>query len=76
MVEIMPEGKKVKECYELNELMFKDLILSVNHKIATGKIAFCLIEKCKMAEYAEGNCYLVHGIALLRSMNQSQHLCY
>lgn len=50
--------KKVKELYYLIEVAFKDLILLVDQKNKTRKIAFQLIKNCKTNEYPKGNCHL------------------
>ena len=57
------EDKKVEKLYELNELTFKNLILSVDHESATSKTALQLLKNCKTAEYLEGN-VILHGMDL------------
>ena len=40
-------------------LAFEDLILSVDHKSKTGRVAFDLIKFCKTNNYLEENCHLM-----------------
>ena len=42
---------KVRELYHLNKVVFKDLILSIDHKNKTGKVAFKFIKNCKTKDY-------------------------
>ena len=40
---------------DLNEDVFEDIILNIEHTTKRGKIAFSLADKCKTAKYPEGN---------------------
>ena len=48
--------KRIIKLEELNELAYKDIVLSINHTSSSGKVAFCLIKNCKSEEFPEGNC--------------------
>ena len=43
---------------KINEEVFEDIILSINHTLRHGKVAFSLVKNYKMVEYLEGNCKL------------------
>ena len=45
--------KKIIKLGELNELAYKDIVLSINRKVA-----FNLIKNCKSKEFPKGNCRL------------------
>jgi hypothetical protein len=49
------EGKKKSKIVELNELAYSELVLSMDVKKATGKVAFQIIKGCKTKEYEDGN---------------------
>ena len=49
-------NKTVREHFHSNEVT-EDLILSVDDKSTSGKIAFCLIKNCKTEEYLQENCH-------------------
>jgi hypothetical protein len=48
-------GKKKSIAIELNEIAYTDLILSINVKTSSGKVAFNLIKGCKSKDYPDGN---------------------
>ena len=50
--------KKIIKLGELNELAYKDIVLSINHMSSSGKVAFSLIKNCKSEEFPKGNCRL------------------
>ena len=50
--------KKIIKLGELNELAYKDIVLSINHTSSSGKVAFSLIKNCKSEDFPEGNCRL------------------
>ena len=49
------EGKTMMKIFDLNELAYTELILSIDVKISSGKIAFNMVKGCKNKDYAEGN---------------------
>jgi hypothetical protein len=49
------EGKKLTISADMNELEYTELILSIDHKTSSGKVAFNLVEGCKNKDYADGN---------------------
>jgi hypothetical protein len=42
--------------WQLNELVFEEMLLSINGKTKQGKIAFILVDNCMTAEQPKGNC--------------------
>ena len=50
--------KKIIKLGELNELAYKDIVLSINHTSSSGKVAFSLIKNCKSEEFPKGICRL------------------
>ena len=58
MDRMMPKNKKVEKLNEQNELAFRDLVIFVDLKSATGKTVLYLIKNSKMGYYIEGNCFL------------------
>ena len=56
------EGKKSGEdtvkFNDLNEEAFEDIILSIDHTMKQGRVAFSLVKNCKTAKHPEGNCKL------------------
>ena len=48
--------KKIIKLGELNELAYKDLILSINTSSSVGKFAFGLVKNAKSEDFPEGNC--------------------
>ena len=48
--------KKLVEQWELNELAFEELLLSINGTTKAGKIAFNLVDNCVTSDQPEGNC--------------------
>jgi hypothetical protein len=41
------EGKKLTITAEMNDLVYNELILSIDNKISSGKVAFNLLKGCK-----------------------------
>jgi len=54
----MEEGKKKKKICELNELAFKELVLSIDTSSSPGKVAFQLVKMCKMVDHVNGDAAL------------------
>jgi hypothetical protein len=48
-------GKKKSMTIELNEIAYTKLILSIDVKTSSGKVAFNLIKGCKSKNYPDGN---------------------
>jgi hypothetical protein len=48
-------GKKKSIAIEMNEIAYSDLILSIDVKTSSGKIAFNLIKGCKSKDYSDCN---------------------
>jgi hypothetical protein len=48
-------GKKKSIAIEMNEITYTKLILSIDLKTSSGKIAFDLIKGCKSQDYPDGN---------------------
>ena len=57
--DIMAKDKKVEELHKLNEHVFEELMLLMDHK-KTRKVAFCWIKKSKTNDYAKG-IIILHG---------------
>ena len=53
--EVSDEGKKKAKIIELNEIAYTELILSIDVKNSSGKIAFNLVKGCKSKDYLDGN---------------------
>ena len=53
------EGKEKSKIVELNELAYSELVLSMDVKKATGKVAFQIVKSCKTKEYEDGNAAMV-----------------
>ena len=51
-------GKKKSVIIELNEIAYSELILSIDIKTSSGKVAFNLIKGCKSKDYPDGNAAL------------------
>jgi len=49
------EGKKLSIAAEMNELAYTELILSIDDKSSSGKVAFNLVKGCKNKDYVDGN---------------------
>ena len=49
------EGKKKMMTADLNELAYTELILSIDDKTSSGKVAFNLVKACKNKDYVDGN---------------------
>jgi gag-polypeptide of LTR copia-type/Zinc knuckle len=49
------EGKTMMKILDLNELAYIELILSIDVKTSSGKIAFNMVKGCKNKDYTEGN---------------------
>jgi hypothetical protein len=49
------EGKKLTIAADMNELSYTELILLIDDKTSSGKVAFNLVEGCKDEDYADGN---------------------
>jgi hypothetical protein len=48
-------GKKKSIAIEMNEIAYTKLILSIDVKTTSGKVAFNLIKGCKSKDYPDGN---------------------
>jgi hypothetical protein len=48
-------GKKKSAIIKLNEIAYTELILSIDIKTSSGKVAFNLIKGCKSKNYPDGN---------------------
>lgn len=48
--------KLTVKLWQLNELAFEEILLSINGQTKQGKIAFNLVDNCSTAEQPEGNC--------------------
>jgi hypothetical protein len=48
-------GKKKSIATEMNEIAYTKLILSIDVKTSSGKVAFNLIKGCKSKDYPDGN---------------------
>ena len=51
--------KKIVKLGELNELAYKNLILSINTSSSVGKVAFGLVKNANSEDFPEGNCKVV-----------------
>jgi hypothetical protein len=49
------EGKKLTIAADMNELAYTELILSIDDKTNSGKLALNLVKGCKNKDYADGN---------------------
>ena len=49
--EVSDEGKKKAKIIELNEIAYTELILSIDVKTSSGKIALNLVKGCKSKDY-------------------------
>ena len=49
------EGKKMMMIFDLNEMVYTELIVSTNVKTSSGKVAFNMVKGCKNKDYAEDN---------------------
>jgi hypothetical protein len=49
------EGKKLTIAADMNELAFTELILLIDDKTSSGRVAFNLVKGCKKKGYADGN---------------------
>ena len=48
-------GKKKSVIFELNEIAYTKLILLLDVKTSSGKVAFNIIKGCKSKNYSDGN---------------------
>jgi hypothetical protein len=48
-------GKKIARTIQLNEIAYKELILSIDVKASNGKIAFNIFKACKIKDYPDLN---------------------
>jgi gag-polypeptide of LTR copia-type len=53
--EVSDLGKKMSRSIELNEITYTELILSIDVKTSSGKIAFNIVKGCKSKDYPDGN---------------------
>jgi hypothetical protein len=51
----LEEGKKITISADMNELSYTVLILSIDDKTSSGKVAFDLVKGYKNKDYADGN---------------------
>jgi hypothetical protein len=49
------KGKKLIIAADMSELAYKELILLIDDKTSSGKLAFNLVKGCKNKDYADGN---------------------
>jgi hypothetical protein len=49
------EGKKLTMAADMNESACTELILSIDDKTSSRKVAFNLVKGCKNKDYADGN---------------------
>jgi hypothetical protein len=49
------EGKKLTIAAKINELAYTELILLIDDKTSSGKVALNLVKDCKNIDYADGN---------------------
>jgi hypothetical protein len=49
------EEKKLTIAADMNELAYTELILSIDDKTKSGKVAFNLVKGCKNKDYSDGN---------------------
>jgi hypothetical protein len=49
------EGKKLAIAADMSEVVYTELILSIDDKTGSGKVAFDLVKGCKNKDYADGN---------------------
>ena len=49
------EGKIMMKIFDLNELAYTELILSIDVRTSSGKVAFSMVKGCKNKDYTEGN---------------------
>jgi hypothetical protein len=49
------ERKKLTIGADMDELAYTELILSIDDKTSSGKLAFNLVKGCKNKDYADGN---------------------
>jgi hypothetical protein len=49
------EEKKLTIAADMNELAYTELILSIDDKTSSGKVAFNLVKGCKNKDFADGN---------------------
>ena len=49
------EGKIMMKIFDLNELAYTELILSIDVRTSSGKVAFNMVKGCKNKDYTEGN---------------------
>jgi hypothetical protein len=49
------EGKKLTIAADMNELAYTELILLIDDKTSSGKVAFNLVKDCKNKDYSDGN---------------------
>jgi hypothetical protein len=47
------EGKKLTIAADMNELAYTELILLIDDKTSSGKVAFNLVEGCKNKDYVD-----------------------
>ena len=49
------EGKIMMKIFDLNELAYTELILSIDVRTSNGKVAFNMVKGCKNKDHTEGN---------------------
>jgi hypothetical protein len=49
------EGKKLKVAADMNELAYNELILLIDDKTSSAKVALNLVKGCNKKDYADGN---------------------
>ena len=49
------EGKVMMKIFNLNELAYTELILSIDVRTSSGKLTFNMVKGCKNKDYTEGN---------------------
>jgi hypothetical protein len=49
------EKKKLRIATDMNELVYTEMVLSIDDKTSNGKVTFNLVKGCKNKDYADGN---------------------
>ena len=57
----MDLDKQIVKFGVLNELVYKDLMPSINSSSSVGKVAFGLVKNAKNAGFPKGNCKIAWG---------------
>jgi hypothetical protein len=49
------EGKRMLRIFDLNEMAFTELVLSIDVNSSSNKIAFGIVKSCKTKDYEDGH---------------------